>query len=819
MCPSKCWLPCAVCLALATATSLSTAAAPPEGKAGPPGAGQVRRDRHGDPLPEGAIARLGTVRFRTSGPCRTVSFAPDGRSLFAGGAVWDVATGRKLRQVSEAGEVLAPDGKYVAVVAQHVSHGDIPLYDALTGAEKRRFRGHAGPPLSALFTPDGKTLISAGRDKTIRFWDVDLGKETRRLAVEPYMEYAIALSPDGRLLASTDISWAKSDGTRSFLLARERARLWDVATGKEVRRLVVAAAEKIQGYPGYLSPLTLVAFTPDGKELLTAGEDRSVRVWDVATGKELRRFGDQSSPVWALAVSPRGNSFAVVEAGRTIRVRDLTSGRDLGPTGGHTARLGAVAVSPDGRTVATGSDDGTIRLWEVPTGKELRRLVGHKAWIASLVFARDGRSLFSTGHDETLRGWDLATGRELERFRRREPAVRSLAASADGKTLALAGAEVPGILLVDAATGKVVRDMLGPDRVSTGATFTSDGRTLLAWSRKGKVLQRWELATGRHRRIPCKGLGGGTTDVAFSPDGSSVCFGGTVMSLGSTANSIPLHDCLTGRERRRLDNRPATLPGGARAYGTQRLAFSPDGRALAWSASGGALVTLAELATGQVRQRFVWGPFGGHALAFSVDGRLLICDAGDTTALVWDVSGCWHRQRLSADELAGHWGDLAGGDAAQAYRALRAFAGAPAATVKFLRGRLLPGPAPGPEQLARLLEKLDSRRFAEREKAESELTQLGFRAESAMRKALAANPPLEVQRRLDRILGKLKGKETERLRERLRGIRAVECLEHIGTPEARQFLEDLARGAPEARLTQEARASLRRMAGRPVAAP
>src|SRR5262249_2664053 len=153
---------------------------------------QVRRDRHGDPLPEGAIARLGTVRFRTSGLCRTVAFAPDGRSLFAGGAVWDVATGRKLRQVpGDAGEVLAPDGKSVAVVAAHAPPGDIPLSDALTGAEKRRFRGHAGPPLSALFTPDGKTLISAGRDKTIRFWDVDLGKETRRLAVEPYMEYAI----------------------------------------------------------------------------------------------------------------------------------------------------------------------------------------------------------------------------------------------------------------------------------------------------------------------------------------------------------------------------------------------------------------------------------------------------------------------------------------------------------------------------------------------------------------------------------------------------------------------------------------------------
>jgi hypothetical protein len=186
--------------------------------------------------------------------------------------------------------------------------------------------------------------------------------------------------------------------------------------------------------------------------------------------------------------------------------------------------------------------------------------------------------------------------------------------------------------------------------------------------------------------------------------------------------------------------------------------------------------------------------------------------------LVWDVAGVAARQprlqaRPDAPAVASAWDDLAGADAKTAYRAVGLLAEAPGQSLPFLRERLRPAQPVDARRVERLLAALGSEDFAERERATQELEREGDQAEAALRRLLAGNPSPEARRRAEGLLGRLDGPLPPG--ELLRALRAVEVLECLGTPESRQVLEVLARGAPEARLTREAKASLERLARQP----
>jgi hypothetical protein len=298
-------------------------------------------------------------------------------------------------------------------------------------------------------------------------------------------------------------------------------------------------------------------------------------------------------------------------------------------------------------------------------------------------------------------------------------------------------------------------------------------------------------ATGKElRRFDC------WAGFAPSPDGRH-------FASGSKEETVRLRESATGKELYRL----------GRHWQWPRFAFSPDGKTLTW-AGVDRTVRLWEVASGKVRRQLEGHGGVVTAVAFSPDGKWVVSASNDTTLLVWDGMGRrpGAGERLSPEDLERLWAELAGDDAARAYRAVRTLAAVPGQAVPLLLRRVRPVGAPAPGQVRRLLSELDSTGFSARERAARELRQLGELAAPALRQALEGRPSLEVRRRVLELLDGLNGPVTSPAE--LRVLRLVEVLESSGTPEAKRTLEALARGAPEARLTGEAQASLERLTQR-----
>jgi hypothetical protein len=251
--------------------------------------------------------------------------------------------------------------------------------------------------------------------------------------------------------------------------------------------------------------------------------------------------------------------------------------------------------------------------------------------------------------------------------------------------------------------------------------------------------------------------------------------------------------------------------------GVTEFTFAAGGRWLV-TASKDRLVHVWELASGLELYRLAPPDCGVYKLVVAPAGRALLTLNEDATILVWDLAPPgWEERQGRAEDFDRLWADLAASDGPAAYRAVWALAADPGRSVAGLRQRL-PGSvrevAAHGKRLRSLIADLDSDSFDRREAASKELATFGAEAEPALRRALAGEPSVEVRKRLEELLSKVGGLPAG---ETLRLLRTVEVLERIGSPEARQTLETVAKGAPDGWLAQEAKASLERLARRPAA--
>ena len=357
------------------------------------------------------------------------------------------------------------------------------------------------------------------------------------------------------------------------------------------------------------------------------------------------------------------------------------------------------------------------------------------------------------------------------------------------------------IHVFDVATGKDQGTLTGHTGWPSELAVSPDGRRLASASGAGRgqdYVRLWDLDTLRelHRLEP---IGVAAFGLAFSPDGKRlVAVGGSNPGGAGDRGEIRIWDVESGR--------PVRTIAGVSAESVYCAAFSADGNSIA---SGGLDGTfrLWEIASGAERHRFIGHTGYVRSIAFSPDGRTLAASSPDAPVYLWDVYGRSEPQPpATADELNQCWADLAGTDAEVAFNAIRRLIAAPDG-VAFLRDRLKPTPAADAAKLKELITKLDSPKFADRQTAAKELDAVADRAADQLRAAIAETKSAEVRRSLQGILDRLESGTPETLR----ALRAVEVLEQIATPAARELLRTLAGGAPGATLTHAAADALKRL--------
>ena len=548
---------------------------------------------------------------------QAIAFSPDGSILAGGGylpnpviRLWDADTG-KLRGTLEGDEsaltlAFSPDGTILASSGGWPDYR-IRLWDVATHQPRDTRFDNTGSPYALSFSPDGKTLVSGGRDNIVRLWDVQTGELKSRLKGHRDDVNAVIFSENGEVCAS-----GSDDGT---------IRLWTVHTG------VMLAI--LKGDTKFPEGINALAFSPNGSTLASATTDQ-IWLWDIDTKQVVRILEGHTWYVSALAFSPDGETITSAGWDWTLRLWEADTGKLRKTFGEHTSGVDTVAFSPDGRTLASASwglirlwntEGVPLRLWYARTGELLENFIYHIDSVRTVVFSPDGKLLASGGYDSKLRLWEANTGNHIATLRGGGPAV---AFSPDGKLIAseYGGDGIIGTIgLWDVHTGELRHVLSKYHSPLTCIAFSPDGKTLVSASRDSEIVF-WDIPTLQRRFSITTQHTEAVSSVSFSPDGET-------LASGSFDQTLRLWDPHTGKRKAVLQ-----YPDGVTS-----VSFAPDGRFLAigWGEWTNNQIQLLDTMTLQLQKTLVGHTEDITALSFSPDGSILASASYDGTILLWDV--------------------------------------------------------------------------------------------------------------------------------------------------------------------------------------
>lgn len=561
----------------------------------------------------------------------------------------------------------------------------------------RTLEGHLGGAHGLAMSADGRILISAGADKTVKMWDWERGELLRTFAAHEQAANGIAITPDGRFIVSVssdrslrvwDVETGQClksserhtnsisrvaltpDGRTCITASRDGTmRVWDLKDGQAVRtveRAIVAAGDT--HYEKFA--ITDVTVTRDAKFAISSSEEGKIVVWDLATWRPLRTLVGHAKPVWSIAVSEDGTNLYSASEDGTIKCWNLTTGTVERTIEDNQGNVLAIAVTPDGKRIVAGLRDKTVRVWEVASGRLLHTFRGHAVGVFDVVTTLDGQHAISASTDGTIRVWRLDTEQDDWGDDEHIGGIYALTFFSDGIRFATASLDYT-VKIRDSRTGQNIRTLRGHEGSVLGVAISADGR-LLATASDDRTLRLWDVETGQVIRV-FEGHTDFVRGVAITPDGrqlisasydytirvwdietglTSKLFEGHTLAVRDVAitpdgryavsasfdKTLKIWDLVLGRLVHTLEGHLAPV---------WSLTITPDSR---FVISGGQDFELKiwEVATGQFvrtlegHQDFVLG------IAVSPDGKWVISTSADTSMRVWDIRTGQERFRWEA---------------------------------------------------------------------------------------------------------------------------------------------------------------------------
>ncbi len=818
-------------------------------------ANHIATDRYGDPLPAGAVARLGTVRLRKRGAFAQCYFSSDGhvmattpsRSLLGGIScmyLWDLKTGRLIRTV------------------RSTKTSDNALFHSIA------------------FMPDDKCLISAdATGRVIAFWEVQSGKELRRLTVDSRGDEdstlnTIALSSDGRMLAcgltggaitvidlESKKQMLKSLGTKdrddieslaftadgmflASLDARNHVSLMDVRTGKTHSHFKIEQS-------------TRVILAPDARHVaaITLREDRTswaLNQWDVASGKKKRLFEGSTRDFWdELCYSNDGKMLVGIEQSKgLVEFRNVAAGRLIRSFNISIKEfLTGIVLSPDQKILVCYGDDASyLGLWDTVNRKPILDFPGDTYPPSDLNWSADGKRLAAGPGDLFI--WDVTQQTLINRFALSRDLRRDLFLKFrfSPRYDRAAGADEDKLVILDIGTKRRITEIHGQNQQRSTFNFSPSGEYLATTGLDG-IVNVWEANSGKRIiRIDTRAQSTRVSWLLYTPDGKTLATGDGPLTvhlwdLASGRHLVKMEGnkqrqrerftderwqcCFTHdgqtlfvssssqlvvwdfRNRREIDFFCENENPEWRHIGTTPVSVSADDRIVAWVGSTNKL-RLWERASGRLVYSFndVYSDF-----AFAPEIQLLAtgCDS-DGSILIWDLVNLFLREQRHADgekprSIEQALEDLAKPDARCAYQAIGLLASNESEALAVFDKHLYPVPEAKAKEITAWLKDLDNVDFSVRENATRCLKDLRESARPFLERVLVGSPTAESRRRIQSLLDLLDPLSGDSLRD----VRSVQVLEYLGTPEAIRRLRRLEEGYSEARLTKEAKAALTRL--------
>jgi WD40 repeat protein len=737
-------------------------------------------------------------------PVASAVFSPDGRRIltvaFDTVRIWDPVARKEAAPPirgfnTETFASFSPDGKYIVTTYKGYSYLESAgegcryytdrvarVWDAATGKQVARLKGHKDRVVSAVFSPDGRRLLTASLDQTARLWDIAAQKEvasfqhasslrsavfrtdgrqvltatfsrqmTTYLSVLPGIERP-EVDPPAIEVLSEDQRWQSGGSGRSTVTYRSDpvlARIWDAASGEEIAPCQEprTAPPRLMGYgTGMFNPNKdqvlivtpyssangtgamawsfeastgkllgsldaagkawndLACLSPDGRCLLLVSNTVGT-VWAVAPlpGKDIATLKGHERRIVGASFSPDGKRIVTASEDRTVRIWDAGTGTEQAVLRGHEQTLRSVAFSPDGQRVVTASDDQTARIWNLAPGWEYAKVLrGYQGKVNGVTFNPDGRRLLTASEDKTARVWDSATGRGVAVLKGRVSLdklpvaeklspdellgpVRSATFSPDGSRILTVSEDdmlglvdsgqqgfvpYPAVLftsvrLWDADTGELLRSFEAKDLDVVAASFSPDGRRVLTVEGKSRRYRQFDKL-GNPR-----GGGEGAADTAqtavrvyqvdadkesltlshlgriftavFSPDGQRI-----LTCSRHHSSACRMWDAATGKELFSFGEEPLEDVHGV---------FTPDGQQVltSWTSRG---IRFWDAATGAARAEGKPGGYGITDARVSSDGRRVLTIYKNQSVLLWDAATGGQTHHLKGHQWAIHAAEL-----------------------------------------------------------------------------------------------------------------------------------------------------------------